>query len=134
MIRNRRASNMAEAAIAMPVVVLVILFAMNVSAASYTAIAAASAANYGARVGAVSRENPEVWAAGAVMASLSHSHAGGTFFPPNVQVDNKPGGVVSVTVHWEYPSIMHGLCSIFGPNCPEKFSGDAQSVWKKEGW
>jgi Flp pilus assembly protein TadG len=134
MIRNRRGSNMAEAAITMPIVVLVILFALNVSAASYTAIAAAAAANYGARVGAVSREDPDVWAYGAANASIQNSKAGGTIYVSGVQVDKAPGGVVVVTVHWEYPSIMHGLCSLFGSNCPETFEGDAQSAWKKEGW
>jgi hypothetical protein len=135
MIRNRRASNMAEAAIAMPVVVLVILFALNVSAASYTAIAAAAAANYGARVGAVSQKDARVWAEGAARAYVQQARvAKNTIKSVVAQVDPTPGGVVTVTVEWEYPSIMHGLCSYFGPNCPAKFSGRAVSVWKKEGW
>ena len=43
MLSSRRGSNMAEAAITMPVVLLMLLFGINLSLASYTAVAAANA-------------------------------------------------------------------------------------------
>ena len=127
---------MAEAAVTMPVVLLVLMFGINISAASYTAVAAANAANYGARIGAVSRVDPQFWAQAGAMASLSSSHAGGTFTVPFPQVDTKPGGVVVVTVSWTYPMVFKGLCLTFGGNkdiCKD-FSGTVMSAWKKEGW
>jgi hypothetical protein len=125
---------MAEAAITMPVVLLVLLYGINVSLASYTGMAAYNAANYGARVGAVSRENPKMWAEAAAKTSLNQSHATGIFDPPYAQVDENTGGVVSVSIHWVYPSVFSGLCSLFGDSCPTRFEGTAVSVWKKEGW
>jgi len=125
---------MAEAAVTMPVVLLVLMFGINISLASYTAVAASNAANYAARVGAVSRVNPQFWAYKAAQASLNSSRTGGTFGVPSVQVNPNPGGVVVVTIHWEYPSLFGGLCAYFGHVCPESFSGNAVSAWKKEGW
>lgn len=133
MIRARRGSNMAEAAIAMPIVVLVVLFAINASAAGYCAMSAANAANYGARIGAVAQKQPEEWARNAAWASLRQSHAPGVFVV-DVRAEKYPSGVVIVSIAWAYPSIMKGLCSMFSDNCPSRFYGTVTSTWKKEGW
>ena len=125
---------MAEAAITMPVVLLVLLFGINMTLVSHTAMIAANAANYGARVGAVSRKDAKMWAEAAARSALPQSNFAGQFGAPVAQVDENPGGVVSVTVHWEYPSVLSGLCSFFGGYCTRMFQGDAVSVWKKEGW
>jgi hypothetical protein len=114
---------MAEAAIAMPIVVLVLLFAINASTAGY----------YGARVGAVAREDAEEWARNAAWASLRQSHAPGVFVV-DAKAENYPSGVVIVSVAWAYPSIMEGLCSLFSDKCPDRFYGTVSSTWKKEGW
>jgi Flp pilus assembly protein TadG len=134
MLSCRRGSNMAEAAITMPVVLFVLLFGINVSLVSHTALVAANAASYGARVGAVSQQNSQFWAEAAARTALGANRTGGHFDQPFAQVDENPGGVVSVSIHWTYPSIYSGLCSLFGGACPEKYEGTAVSVWKKEGW
>jgi Flp pilus assembly protein TadG len=136
MIRCKRGSNMAEAAITMPVVLLVLLFGINASLAGYTGMAAYNAANYGARVGAVTR-NPDYakfWAEAAAATSLKQSHATGIFGAPTARVDTDPGGAVVVSITWVYPSIFGGLCNFFGHICPDRFQGTAVSAWKKEGW
>jgi hypothetical protein len=125
---------MAEAAITMPVVLLVLMFGINLSLVSHTAMVAANAANYGARVGAVSRENPEMWAEAAARAVLPRSSFAGQFDDPIAQVDDVVGGVVQVSIHWTYPSVLSSLCAFFGGYCPAKFEGTEISVWKKEGW
>jgi hypothetical protein len=130
----KRGSNMAEAAITMPVVLLVLLFGINASLAGYTGMAAYNAANYGARVGAVTQDNAKFWAEAAAMTSLKQSRATGIFGAPTARVDEAPGGVVSVSITWVYPSIFGGLCNFFGHVCPDRFQGTAISVWKKEGW
>jgi Flp pilus assembly protein TadG len=135
MLTCRRGSNMAEAAITMPVVLLVLLFTINLSMASYTAVSAASAANYAARVGAVSEFNPEDNARRAVQKALANTGAGGTF-GYFIKADDTIGGGVLVVVAWKYPSYLSGLCRLFGvggDRCPSYFSGYASSVWKKEG-
>jgi hypothetical protein len=124
---------MAEAAISMPVVLMVLFLALNVSLASYTAVAAANAASYGARMGAVARDQPVDWATAGVEASLRKAHAPGSF-DYAILVDKQVGGAVQVTVSWKYPSLLSGLCNLFGGTCPENFSGYSTSIWKKEGW
>jgi Flp pilus assembly protein TadG len=134
MLSSRRGSSMAEAAITMPVVLLVLLAGINFSLVSHTALVAANAANYGARVGAVSRQEPKFWAQAAARTALGANRTGGSFDDPYVQVDENPGGVVSVSIHWTYPSIFSGICSFFGGWCPKEYEGTAVSAWKKEGW
>jgi hypothetical protein len=125
---------MAEVAITMPVVLLILLYGINVSLASYTAMAAYNAANYGARVGAVSTTNAQFWAESAARTSLMQSRSTGIFSSISARVDDSAGGVVSVSIDWVYPSIFSGLCTYFGNVCPTRFEGTAVSVWKKEGW
>ena len=134
--RLRHGSNMAEAAITMPVVLLVLLFGINMTLVGHTALIASNAANYGARVGAVSQKDAKMWAEAAARAMLPQSNFAGQFDAPVAQVDENPGGVVTVTIHWEYPSVLSGLCFLFfsGGYCTRMFQGDAVSVWKKEGW
>jgi hypothetical protein len=133
MLTSRRGSNMAEAAITMPVVLLVLMLTINIAMASYSAVSAASAANYGARVGAVSERNQEWNAMRAVKKALANTGAGGTF-GYFVKADNNTGGGVLVVVAWSYPSYLSGLCAFFGGSCPRSFSGYASSVWKREGF
>jgi Flp pilus assembly protein TadG len=133
MLTSRRGSNMAEAAITMPVVLLMLLFGINLSLASYTAVAAANAANYGARLGAVSRDNPEYWALAGVKGALAQSNAPGKFSYA-VQVDETAGGAIQVYVFWTYPNHLSGLCNMFGDSCPENFSGTSSATYKREGW
>jgi Flp pilus assembly protein TadG len=134
MLSCRRGSNMAEAAVTMPVVLFVLMFGINVSLASYTAMVAADAAGYGARVGAVSRINPKMWAETAAQTSCNQSSVGSLCTKIYAQVDPKPGGAVTVSVTWRYPSYLAGLCSLFGGGCDQDFGGTEVAVWKKEGW
>jgi hypothetical protein len=133
MLTNTKASNMAEAAITMPVVLLVLMFAINGSLAAYTGVAAANAVNYGARVGAVTREQPDQWTKAAVEKAWNQSGAGGSF-SFSVLVSDKPDGAVLVTGTWSYPSILSGLCAFFGGSCPTHFSGTVSAMYRKEGY
>ncbi|MBN1439696.1 MAG: pilus assembly protein [Anaerolineales bacterium] len=133
MLTDGAASNMAEAAISMPVVLLVLMFTINIALASYTAIAAAGAVNYGARIGAVTREQPEQWAKAAVEKAWGQSGAGGSF-AYSVLVSERPDGVVLVTGNWSYPSVLSGLCRYFDGSCPLNFQGTVAAMYRKEGY
>ncbi|MBN1438040.1 MAG: pilus assembly protein [Anaerolineales bacterium] len=133
MLTDHRASSMAEAAISMPVVLLVLMFAINASLAAYTGVAAANAVNYGARIGSVTRENAEQWAKEAVKRAWDQSGAGGAF-SYSVLVGERPNGVVMVTGRWSYPTILSGLCEVFGGSCPSNFQGTVTAVYRKEGY
>lgn len=134
MLNDRRGSNMAEAAVTLPVVLLLLMLIVNMSLAGYSALAAANAASYGARAGAVARENSKGWAYAAAQTALGQSGAPGNFDFIDVRAEDEPGSAVRVTVYWSYPTIFAGLCAYFGDACPREFSGSATAVWKKEGW
>jgi hypothetical protein len=134
MLTDKRASEMAEAAISIPVVLLVLVLALNVTRAGYAAMAARNAANYGARVGAVAGSNPRQYAQSAAETSLRQSGVTGDF-TIDAQVNGEgPGGIVSVTVGWSTKTLLAGICSLFGEGCPAKFRGEARAVWRREGW
>jgi Flp pilus assembly protein TadG len=134
MLFDKRGGSMAEAAVSIPAVLMVLVFGLSVARAGWTAMAARNAANYGARIGAVSGANPKEFAKKAAETSLNQSGSNGTFLT-DVQVSGTgPGGVVSVTVDWSSPTILAGVCSYFGEACPAAFSGEARAVWRREGW
>jgi Flp pilus assembly protein TadG len=133
MLTDKRGAEMAEAAVTLPVVMLVLLFVINGSLAGYTAMAAANAANEGARAGALAYEEPEAAASDAVRAAMQRSGAGGSY-SYSVKVDREPGGAVKVLVAWSYPSLLSGLCRYFGGECPSHFKGITSATRKREGW
>jgi hypothetical protein len=134
MLFDRQGGNMAEAAISMPVVLLILVLALSVTRAGNAAMAARTAADYGARVGAVAGSNPKGYAESAAKASLRQSGMGGDF-PVLVLVSGTgQKSIVIVTVSWSSPTIMSGICSLFGEGCPKEFSGTARAVWRREGW
>ena len=132
--RDRRGSNMAEAAITLPVVMLVLMAVLNVSIAGAASVAASQAANYGARIGAVSTHNSALAAFTAANYAMENSglHTGYSVdWPIVTEGDN--GGYSFVAVHWTVPFYFSGLCRLFGGNCKD-FSGTGTATWKKEGW
>jgi Flp pilus assembly protein TadG len=123
---------MAEAAIALPVMLLFLAFGLNASRAGRTALAAREAADYGARSAAVVRDNPERWAEDAARASLQQSGAGGSFEARADMLDSPSGRIVRVTVSWSHPTLFAAVCPLFGEACPARFTGAATAVWKQE--
>jgi hypothetical protein len=133
MLTDKRGAEMAEAAVTLPVVVLTLLFVINGSSAGYSAMTAASAANEGARAGALARLDPEGEAVNAALEAIRQSGAGGTF-TVGAKADKEPGGGVQVWVSWSYPSMLSGLCRYFGVKCPDHFGGVTTAMRKREGW
>jgi hypothetical protein len=133
MLTHKRAAEMAEAAVALPVVILVLFFVINGMLAGHCAMVAAIAANEGADAGAAAQKNPEQWASMAIADALQRYKGGGTF-KYGVNADKEPGGAVKVMVAWSYPSILSGLCRYFGGKCPQSFGGVTTVTRKREGW
>ena len=124
---------MAEAAIALPVVLLAAFFMVNASLAAYTAGVAMNAASYGARIGAVTRHDAGSEAAGAASAMLSNTQAGSASFEVGAVAQDTPGGYTVVSVKWTLPNWYSSLAAFFGGSAPD-FSNTAVAAFKKEGW
>jgi hypothetical protein len=127
---------MAEAAIALPAVLLVLFFGWNVSQAAMTSMAARQAADYAVRVASVARYNPEHWAKESAKASLLQSGAKGTFDEAVVELIPGAGGntILRVTLAWHHPTILTGLCNAVNRLCASEFTGRAVATAKWEGW
>jgi hypothetical protein len=78
MLTDRRAGQMAEAAVSIPAVLLILVLALNVSRAGFAALAARNAANYGARVASVAGSNAKVYGEAAAKASNNRGSTAGS--------------------------------------------------------
>jgi len=130
----RRGSEFLEAAVTIPIVVLVMLAIVQFGLVVYASQMASEAARHGVRWGAVAQAN---------QAGIAASQAGGfanTAFPvgsPQVSV-LAPGGVlgsdIKLRVSYEVPNFLGGLAGLFPglPGGPFQVMGEASM--RQEGW
>ena len=130
--RSRRGTAMAEAAITLPVVVLMSFAMVNLAMAWYAAVAASNAANYGARVGSVAQSNPIGTAVAAAQVRLDAISVG------TYAISGSGGGYrgaqVNITVDWAVPNYIGGLMAFIGGGGQLNFAGTALSTFRQEGW
>jgi len=122
--------DMVEGALTLPVMALLALALVNLALAGFAANTAQSAAAHGARMAAVTQDNPA--ARGLSAANEVVTHGVGTY-SVNVAADTRPGGQVRVEVTWEVPNVFGGLLALFGGS-NEPLKGVAVAVQRKEGW
>lgn len=133
LLRSRRGDEFAEAAIAMPAIVLVTIALMNLTLAGFASVNANNAANYGARVGSVTQRGAGGAAYEAAQTSISHAPVGE--YSVGVSGGGYPGAQINVTVDWRVPNYMGSLLAFVGG---KGLSGDIQgtstSTFRQEGW
>jgi hypothetical protein len=122
---------MAEAAVTLPVVMLAALALVNLTIAGFASVNAANAANYGARVGSVSQENPSGVAVVAANQTLASTPIGD--YIVSASGGGPPGALLAVIVRWEVPNYFKGLMSFFGASLDD-FSGTTVAYFRQEGW
>ena len=132
MLRDTRGQNMAEAALTLPLLVLLVLALVNLALLGYSRVAAVTAADYAARVAAVSQDDPIGRAVDAARTVLDRAGVGD--YAVTVVADPTPGGVVQVRVRYETPNLIAGLTRAFGVTLPDPLAGEAVSSRYKEGW
>lgn len=125
-----RRGDMVEGAITLPVMALLALALVNLALAGFAANTAQNAAAYGARMAAVTQDNPAARGLNAANQVVTH---GVGKYAVNIAADSRPGGQVRVEVNWEVPNVFGGLLAFFGgKNGP--LQGKATAVQRKEGW
>ncbi len=126
-----RGQAMAETAITIPAVMLLVVFMVNGAMAGFAAVNAANAANYGARVGSVTQRG----AVGAAVAAAQQSIANAPLGEYQVSAygGGPPGSQVVVVVTWRVPNLLAPVLSFFGGGNIE-FSGQATATFRQEGW
>jgi hypothetical protein len=126
-----RQAEAAEAAITLPVAILVTLAFVNMSLAGFSSVNAAIAAYVGARYGSVAQEGASAAATRAAYAQINAAPVGE--YNVSVSGGGRPGSVIAVTVHWEFPNYFKGLAGFFGLSLGD-FEGTAVSTLRQEGW
>ena len=131
LLADRRAE-LDEAAIVLPVMLLVAVGLVNMALLGAAAVNAGNAANYGARMGAVAQENAAdvAWAASnqAIQAAPIGEYA--------VQVSGggAPGLQMTVSVSYRVPNYFAPLTAFFGVITSPEFSGASSAYFRQEGW
>ncbi len=128
--RSKRGSAMVESAIVIPILLIITMATIQFGLVMYAGQMAEEAARYGARVGAVSQQNP---GGRAAAAAGSFAQSAFSLGGPSVEI-LAPGGVagstLKVRVSYQIPNMMGGLV----PGLPGRFTAHGEATTRQEGW
>lgn len=127
-----RGQSLVEAAITFPVMLLILFGLITMGMIGFAAVNANNAANYGARVGSVAQSAQASVASNSALSMLSATTVG--TYSVGVSGGGAPGDLIIVQVTYSVPNYFQGLTAFFGVSSPEKFTGDAFSYFRQEGW
>jgi hypothetical protein len=132
-LRSHRASVALEAAITLPVALLVLIAIINFGMVEFSRQMLANAVNYGARVGSTTQGCRSCAAVSAAYQKLEGTPL------RNANVDIlAPGGYVGDTLKirasGDVPNLFGGLMALFGGHNTESFHVTADAVFRAEGW
>lgn len=130
--KRERGSGMAEAALTLPVVLLVAFMMINLAMAGYASVAASNAANYGARVGSVAQSGAAGRAASAAQASVNQAGVG--TYTISAGGGGRPGAQIVVNVTWSVPNYFATMAALFGYSFDSEIKGTTRSTFRQEGW
>ncbi len=127
-----RRGELDEAALVLPVLLLISLGLINMAILGFAAVNAGNAANYGARMGSVAQSNVGGVAAASANQMLSAAPVG--TYTVSVSGSGLPGDVMTVRVNYSVPNYFGGLAGFFGVSSPASFTNTATSYFRQEGW
>ncbi len=127
-----RRAELDEAALALPVILLVSLGLINLTLFGSAAVNAANAANFGARMGSVAQTNPLGYAVSAAQQKLAALPVGE--YAITSGGSSVAGGVLWVSVQYRVPNYFAGLAGLFGVSTPSQLSGSVTQYFRREGW
>ena len=133
-LQDRKAIETVEAAITLPIALLVMLATINLGLVVFGQQAVQSAARHGARMGSVAQSCPSCW---AVTEARGAIEGAGVVHNPNVVIlsgGGRAGSVLKIRVTGEVPNFFGGLGAIF-PGLPEgPFQLNGEATFRQEGW
>jgi uncharacterized membrane protein len=121
-----------EAALVLPVLLLITLGLVNLAILGFAAVNAGNAANFGARMGSVAQSNPSGVASSSAYQMLSAAPVG--TYTVSVSGSGVPGDMLVVQVSYTVPNYFGGLAGLFGVSTPGNFTSTASSHFRQEGW
>ena len=121
-----------EAALVLPVLLLISLGLFNMAILGFAAVNAGNAANYGARMGSVAQSNPAGVAAAKANQMLAAAPVG--TYAVAVTGSGLPGDTMTVQVRYTVPNYFGRLAGFFGVGTPASFTNTAIAYFRQEGW
>ncbi|MFZ6029565.1 MAG: TadE/TadG family type IV pilus assembly protein [Chloroflexota bacterium] len=129
-LRSQGALETAEAAITLPLVLLVMLAIFNLGMVVYGQQAVQQAARHGARMGSVAQQCGACYAASAANGAIANDpvvkNAGVSILAPG----GVAGSILTVQVTGEIPNFIGGLL----PGAPGAFKVSSSATFRQEGW
>lgn len=123
--------DIAEAAVTIPIVLLIALGLINLAFAGYAAASAQAAAHYGARMGSVAQSNPAGVAAAAAWERCHQIMIGSCRV--SAWGGGQRGAPVVVQVRWQVPNFYRGIAALLGVPAGD-FHGTTTVIFRQEGW
>jgi hypothetical protein len=121
-----------EAALVLPVLLLISLGLVNLAILGFAAVNAGNAANYGGRMGSVAQSDPSGVAVSSAYQMLVAAPVG--TYTVSVTGSGLPGDMIIVQVSYSVPNYFAGLAGFFGVSTPGDFTNTATSYFRQEGW
>jgi hypothetical protein len=131
LLRDLRAE-LDEAALVLPVLLLISLGLVNLAILGFAAVNAGNAANYGARMGSVAQSDPSGVAVSSAYQMLAAAPVG--TYTVSVTGSGLPGSMMIVQVSYTVPNYFGGLAGFFGVSTPGDFTSTVASYFRQEGW
>lgn len=133
-LRDRKALETVEAAMTLPIAILVMLVTINMGLVVFGQQAVQSAARHGARMGSVAQSCPACW---AVREARSAIEGAVPVQNPDVAIlsgGGAAGSILRIRVTGEVPNFFGGLSGLFPgiPSGPFRLKGEA--TFRQEGW
>jgi len=123
---------MVEAALTMPLMVLLALALVNFAWVGHARNASQHAAHFGARMGSTAFTEAAAQARHSTEAVLRDCLCQAQVV--KVAATDVPGGEVTVEVQWAVRNYFSPLLSLFGGTLPDTFQGTVSASYRKEGW
>jgi len=121
-----------EAALTLPIILLVTLGLVNMAMLGIAGINANNAANYGARRGSVAQRDATGIAAAATWEKINQAPLGS--YRVSVMGGGSRGSRIAVLVSYEVPNFFGGLGAFFGRESAPVFHKQVVSYFRQEGW
>lgn len=133
-LKDRKGIETVEAAMTIPIALLVMLATINLGLVVFGQQAVQSAARHGARMGSVAQSCPACW---AVREARGAIEGAGVVHNPDVVIlsgGGRAGTILKIRVTGEVPNFFGGLGALFPglPSGPFQLKGEA--TFRQEGW
>ena len=130
--KRERGQSLIEAALGLPLLLLVLMGIVNVALYSAAGMNASNAAHYGARRASVAQTNVQAKALNYTEAKLAEVPIG--TYEVTVSGGGVRGALIEIEVRYAIPNYLHGLLSLFNPAAHDMWIGSTVSYFRQEGW